>query len=132
MRNIIFLIFIAILLYIPANIYAQTEGEKINVCVECHQNLEDTLKDAVTNWQESVHKKAGVFCNDCHGGDPNDSGNAMDEKAGFFGISFGFGIPINPAFSSTAGVQMPPVMQWMRRLDLSVARSQRISRKSAA
>ena len=70
----------------PPFISAQEQTEKINVCVDCHQNLEDTLKDAVTNWQESVHKKAGVYCNDCHGGDPNDSDNAMDEKTGFIGI----------------------------------------------
>ena len=72
------------IIFSPHYISAQEQTE--NVCVECHQNLEDTLKDAVTNWQESVHKKAGVYCNDCHGGDPNDSDNAMDEKTGFIGI----------------------------------------------
>lgn len=79
-------IFLFCILFIPSLIHAQEQSEKVNVCVECHQNLEDTLKDVVINWQESVHKKAGVYCNDCHGGNPSDPDNAKDETAGFIGV----------------------------------------------
>jgi hypothetical protein len=78
----------------PSNLYAGEEGEKVNVCVECHQNLEDTLKDAVTNWQESIHKKAGVYCNECHGGDPYDYESSKEAVAGYIGIPKPKNIPM--------------------------------------
>jgi len=57
-----------------------------NTCVECHADLDEArLKDPVKNWNLSVHKKAGVACNDCHGGDPSSYDEAMEEKSGFLG-----------------------------------------------
>ncbi len=65
---------------------AQAEEEEMeNTCVECHSDLDGAQKEAVDSWQLSVHKKAGVFCNDCHGGDPTSYDEAMEESAGFLG-----------------------------------------------
>ncbi|MFQ5431517.1 MAG: cytochrome c3 family protein, partial [Nitrospinota bacterium] len=56
-----------------------------NVCVDCHIELDDYLKQVVIDWRDSIHVKAGVFCHDCHGGNPSDSDVAMDEEEGFKG-----------------------------------------------
>lgn len=90
----LFLYFFAYHIAVPSNLYAEEKGEKVNLCVDCHQNLEATLKDAVTNWQESVHKKAGVYCNECHGGDPYDYERSKEVSAGFIGIPKPKNIPM--------------------------------------
>ena len=59
------------------------ETEEVNVCIECHLEMEDILKDVVIGWQKSVHAEAGVLCHDCHGGDPTDYGEAMEPTSGF-------------------------------------------------
>ena len=49
-----------------------------NQCVRCHSQIaaesNKVLAGAFTEWQSSDHRKHGIFCNDCHGGDPGISG----------------------------------------------------------
>lgn len=57
-----------------------------NVCIMCHIEMEEAiLKDPVADWSASVHKKAGVSCENCHGGDPTDFEMAMDPASGYKG-----------------------------------------------
>lgn len=62
---------------------AEEATEEENVCITCHLEMEDILKDVVIGWQKSVHAEAGVLCHDCHGGDPTDFGEAMEPTSGF-------------------------------------------------
>ncbi|OGD35557.1 MAG: hypothetical protein A2V45_00285 [Candidatus Aminicenantes bacterium RBG_19FT_COMBO_58_17] len=41
-----------------------------NSCVECHLQLEDSLKAPAVNFAADVHKQYGLGCHDCHGGNP--------------------------------------------------------------
>jgi len=42
-----------------------------NSCVTCHGRLkQDAAQQAYRDWQGSVHSRAGVTCDRCHGGDP--------------------------------------------------------------
>lgn len=65
---------------------AEEMPELPNTCAECHQSSDDErLKKPAADWDLSVHKKAGVSCKDCHGGDPSSYDEAMEVKAGFTG-----------------------------------------------
>jgi len=44
-------------------------GQK-NSCIECHQQLEDSLKAPVAGMAQDIHQKFGLSCRDCHGGNP--------------------------------------------------------------
>lgn len=81
---LISLIAAAILLISPLR-YGVAAEEVENACVNCHSELDDYLKQVVIDWRESVHAKAGLFCNDCHGGNPTDPSVAMDKEEGFLG-----------------------------------------------
>ena len=41
-----------------------------NSCVECHLQLEDSLKAPAEGYGADVHKQFGLACQDCHGGNP--------------------------------------------------------------
>ena len=60
---------------------------KVNNCIECHKQLEDRLKMPVKEFVEDVHKKIGLTCVSCHGGnaDTDDFSEAKSEKYGFVG-----------------------------------------------
>ncbi|MBI4552051.1 MAG: hypothetical protein HY710_07295 [Candidatus Latescibacteria bacterium] len=58
-------------------------------CLTCHASLEDEeMSKAVPAWQQSVHKTAGIGCQDCHGGSPKSmvKEQAHDPNAGYIGI----------------------------------------------
>jgi tartrate/fumarate subfamily iron-sulfur-dependent hydro-lyase beta chain len=62
---------------------AATDG-----CVSCHERDEDEeVAAAVPEWRDSVHFRAEVGCDGCHGGDPRaaDEDDAHDEAAGWIG-----------------------------------------------
>jgi formate-dependent nitrite reductase cytochrome c552 subunit len=44
-----------------------------NSCIDCHQIVPGVnyLKHDFTDWKQSVHAKAGVTCEACHGGNPS-------------------------------------------------------------
>jgi len=77
-----FLSFALLSFSLPA--YAE-EAESENVCISCHLEMEDVLKQVVDDWKLSVHAEGGVECQDCHGGDPTDFGEAMEPAKGFVG-----------------------------------------------
>ncbi len=52
---------------------------QINSCEQCHGK-------AKVDFQKSIHKKLGITCGDCHGGDPADiTQGAMSKDKGFLG-----------------------------------------------
>ncbi len=67
----------AAVLILPA--YA-AEPETESVCITCHAELEGELQAPAAEWPNSAHAKAGVMCQDCHGGDPTDMELAMKTK----------------------------------------------------
>ena len=60
-------------------VYAADAGTE-NVCIACHSELEGELQAPALEWPKSAHAKAGVMCQDCHGGDPTDVELAMKTK----------------------------------------------------
>lgn len=57
---------LCVVLLIPVSVRAQESS-----CVTCHTNLDDeVLTPPVEEWQASIHSKAAVGCDKCHGGDP--------------------------------------------------------------
>ena len=54
-------------------------------CVQCHDQLQGQLHAPVGQWRDSVHGKAGVTCDGCHGGDVAEPTMAHSPSAGFVG-----------------------------------------------
>lgn len=44
-----------------------------NTCVSCHRGLTVTVGHTFADWEGSSHARAGVACQDCHGGDATKS-----------------------------------------------------------
>ncbi|MEM7828488.1 MAG: cytochrome c3 family protein [Candidatus Aenigmatarchaeota archaeon] len=70
-------------------------GEEKNGCIVCHSELSDNLVIPVQQWKESVHSRAGVECQDCHGGNPRsmDMAESMNRAKGFKGRPSAIEIP---------------------------------------
>lgn len=60
------LAFLAALLIPAGSAGAQEPLEPL--CIGCHGVLDGRLKAPTEHWDESVHKKAGFSCEECHGG----------------------------------------------------------------
>jgi hypothetical protein len=74
---------LTLLLTLVASVFAQEEESS---CVSCHKQLEGNLSKPVELWQESIHKKNGIACYNCHGGNPKvQDMDAMSPEAGFVG-----------------------------------------------
>lgn len=62
-------------------------------CLACHSNadaFDETEREPVERFKDDVHARAGLSCEDCHGGDASlavadDTDRAMDPKKGFAG-----------------------------------------------
>jgi hypothetical protein len=59
-------------------------GEKSN-CVRCHLNAGRELTVPVRDFARSVHDRAKLSCNDCHGGDTEHDATAHEHEKGFIG-----------------------------------------------
>lgn len=64
---------------------AAAAAPKPNACVDCHEKQQGQLLAPVAQWRDSVHGKAGVTCDGCHGGDVKDAAMAHSPTAGFLG-----------------------------------------------
>lgn len=64
-----------------------------NACITCHGVMQGRLGEPVGLWKTSIHAENGVFCNECHGGDPTDPANAMKPARGFKGVPKETAIP---------------------------------------
>ncbi len=63
------------------------------VCISCHSTLPEKFSQPVKLWRGSIHADNGIYCNGCHGGDPNDAANAMNPERGFLGVPTETAIP---------------------------------------
>jgi hypothetical protein len=54
-------------------------------CVTCHETLGDPSDRIVEGMKVDVHRKAGLSCADCHGGDPTDEEATAMEAKGYVG-----------------------------------------------
>ena len=64
-----------------------------NACVTCHGSLPGKYGEPVVLWKTSIHAENGVYCHECHGGDPKDAANAMKPDRGFKGVPKETAIP---------------------------------------
>jgi hypothetical protein len=58
--------------------------EKTN-CVRCHLTAGRELTTPVRDFARSVHDRAGLSCNECHGGDTEHDATAHEAEHGFIG-----------------------------------------------
>src|SRR3989304_957026 len=62
---------------------ASTAKSATNSCVTCHRELHEKI---LFDFKDDVHSRAGLSCQDCHGGDPSIADEeAMNPKSGFIG-----------------------------------------------
>ncbi len=61
------LVWLVPILFFSSSLQAQENG-----CVECHIELDDELKAPVEAYERDVHKRFGLSCSDCHGGNPQE------------------------------------------------------------
>jgi hypothetical protein len=59
-------------------------AEKTN-CVRCHLTAGRELTAPVRDFARSAHDRAGLSCNDCHGGDTKNDATAHEAEHGFIG-----------------------------------------------
>ena len=69
------------------------QGDLEPVCIQCHSKMPDKYSEPVRLWRGSIHAGNGIFCHDCHGGDPKDTANAMSPERGFLGVPKEAAIP---------------------------------------
>ena len=62
-------------------------ADKPNSCVECHKQMEGSVRGPATLSADDIHIQRGLSCADCHGGDSTatDPEAAMDPAKGFVG-----------------------------------------------
>ncbi len=63
-------------------------------CEWCHEQLGDPLSKPVAGFRNDAHKRHGMSCATCHGGDPGagfdgDAAKAMDPRKGYIGVPAG-------------------------------------------
>ena len=77
-RYLIHFSFSLLLVFMP-QVFAQEEESS---CISCHREMGEDLAKPVELWQESIHKKNGISCHNCHGGNPKvQDMNAMNPEA---------------------------------------------------
>jgi hypothetical protein len=82
--------FILFLVLIP-QVFAQEEESS---CLSCHREMGGDLAKPIELWEESIHKKNGISCHNCHGGNPKIQDlDAMNPEAGFVGAPKEQGVP---------------------------------------
>lgn len=86
MRTLFILTFCLLLSVVPL-------AAQENTCVQCHGSLPGRYGEPVLLWKTSVHAGNGVYCHECHGGDPKDMTNAMNPSRGFKGVPKQTAIP---------------------------------------
>ncbi len=87
------ILFVLIIIFV--NGISSQEAEEKDRCFKCHTELDGELKLVADQHRESVHRRAGITCAGCHGGDPStdDMEKAMSQKAGFIGVPEFYRIP---------------------------------------
>lgn len=73
----------ALAVFLPSPALARENIEP--VCIQCHAKMPEKYSEPVRLWRGSIHAENGIFCHDCHGGDPKDAANAMSPARGFLG-----------------------------------------------
>ena len=82
-KYLVFFCFGSLLFAFAAQVVAQ---EKQISCISCHTEMGGDLAKPVELWEESIHKQNGIYCNDCHGGNPDlQDMDAMSPQEGFVG-----------------------------------------------
>ncbi len=73
--NKVFISFVGLLFLYFAPIASADEHKDVavNECVNCHKDINDgsIVQREYNDWKGGKHAKAGVSCNDCHGGFPD-------------------------------------------------------------
>ncbi len=64
--HLLFLLLLSALVAVPA----AAQDETGNSCIDCHTDLDGKLAAPAMTMTEDVHYRRGLFCQDCHGGNP--------------------------------------------------------------
>lgn len=57
-----------------------------SLCIDCHEDLDGELGEAVAEWAQSTHAEMDVGCEGCHEGDPQTEAGAHSPAMGFIGV----------------------------------------------
>ena len=83
----IILLIIILIIFSPS--YRLAEAARENQCVDCHKKLPDdldNLAESFEEWERSIHATIPVYCDKCHGGDPNSPLKPEIGQLGFKGV----------------------------------------------
>ncbi len=70
----------AAVLFAPLLAFGQKNG-----CVDCHRQLEGSLKAPVAAFETDIHREYGLSCRDCHGGNAGTDDIALAKDKSFKG-----------------------------------------------
>jgi predicted CXXCH cytochrome family protein len=70
--------------FIFGYVFAQDKNKQQNSCVTCHSQIPE-LQNQVKEFEQSIHYKNKIMCNDCHGGNPEDSDMSAMNASNFIG-----------------------------------------------
>ena len=68
-------------------------GQK-NGCVDCHSQLDGSLKAPVASFEADIHREYGLSCRDCHGGNADTDDITLAKDKSFKGAPAKAGIPL--------------------------------------
>ena len=69
----VFAVWICLTLAALSHYDVRVAAKSADRCVECHRQQKDVLGRVVSIFQTSAHRRAGVGCDGCHGGDASQS-----------------------------------------------------------
>ncbi len=81
LKIICFFFIVSHLLFMQTFLQAQANG-----CIACHKELEDELLEPVQASELDIHKRAGLGCQDCHGGNPEEEDIDLSKDETFKGV----------------------------------------------
>ncbi len=70
-------LFLLLPVHFTAGLHAQVTLPESNQCIACHKNLPDDTGNPAHVLTDDVHSQFGLFCQDCHGGDPDQKDKAL-------------------------------------------------------
>lgn len=75
-----FFFFVVFFFFLHSSLCAQA-----NSCIACHKGMEDELKAPVEVFPQDIHSQAGLGCESCHGGNPEEEDIEMAKDRTFKG-----------------------------------------------
>ncbi|MGB7295470.1 MAG: cytochrome c3 family protein [Candidatus Aminicenantales bacterium] len=68
-------------------------GAQKNSCIDCHLEMEDSLRAPAESFAADIHRQYGLGCHDCHGGRPDQGDVELAKDRSFKGVPDRAAIP---------------------------------------